>query len=269
MNNFLILIVGAPKTGKTVSACTFPKPMLVLDYDDGLTSIQYATDSSNNLVVTEQDQIYSVDFNINSNFPLYLKTPEKSDFDKLKAPDYTKNSIDLISKYNKIIDELFKDQCIPSEFIGQPAGKRIGPFKSLVIDPLSTVFRIWSEAIINFNRIPALRLADYKTLDGILFGQFLPTLKSLKTKIPWIICINHEATNNDQATGIITEFPVGPSDNMGRIMGKDFCAILRSRYENGKFIWRTKPHGRFASAGSRINLSDNIEANYESIRKVI
>ena len=48
----VILLVGKPKTGKTVSACTFPKPMAFIDIDgDGIDSIYNAKDALGQLIV--------------------------------------------------------------------------------------------------------------------------------------------------------------------------------------------------------------------------
>ncbi len=73
----LILIVGKPKTGKTVSACTWPKPMRVLDFDLGIESIKYAKDSTGQLVVKDQDKIEVTELYKNQATNLSIVTSHK------------------------------------------------------------------------------------------------------------------------------------------------------------------------------------------------
>ena len=258
----MILIVGVPFTGKTVSACTFPKPLLLLDYDGGFESVKNTKNPDGSLVVPDWKNITIIQMGISKPNALDMSSPSEMDFKKGKSPAYAQNSAGIVEKYNDIMGELFIDGCVTID------GKKVGPFKSLVIDPLTTVFRTWQDGILYVNRVPGLRIGDYKTLEKMLYSQFLPSLKSLQNKIPWIVCIDHETIDKDELSGAITEFPIGPSYNMGRSLAKEFSEVFRSRVEGGKFVWRTKAHGRFEGAGSRFNLPDPLfPATYQELKK--
>jgi hypothetical protein len=119
------------------------------------------------------------------------------------------------------------------------------------------------------NNIPRLRIADYGTLEGCLFGQMLPDLQRLlQIKLfDWIIVIVHEELFQEADTNKIYEQPVGPSRAQGRQMAKEFSECWRSVVVGNKYIWRTRPHGRFATARSRLHLPDNMEATFQELSK--
>ena len=245
----LILIVGSPFSGKTVSACTFPKPALLLDYDRGFESVRHTT-VGGNLVVPDWSEVCVVEMVHEEPISIDLLSPSDKDFKLGRSPEHAKAAVDLVTRLNTILAQLGKDGCIEVD------GKKIGPFKTLIIDPLTTLFRTWQDGILAVNNIPALRIGDYKTLERVLFSQFLPTMRSLLSCVEWIIHIDHEVIEKDDLTGAITEFPIGPSYSMGRNLGRCYDAVLRARVESGKYVWRTKPHGRFEGAGTRYNLPD-------------
>lgn len=250
----LILIVGAPFTGKTISACTFPKPMKYFDFDHGMESIYHATDSTGKLIISDPDKIEVIKFYSEEVYNLNFKTAKEADFKLGGAPPHTKISVSIMQKYN---DELKK------VFDNSP--------KTLVIDSATTMFRVWIDALLYTNNIPALRKGDYKTLSGILFRQFIPTLHMLSTsKNIWVIVIDHEIADKDELVGTISEFPIGPSANMGRELPKEFDEVWRQRVENDKYIWRTRKHGLFVGAGSRLHLPDPIEpATYQRLEELL
>lgn len=264
----LIVEIGKPKTGKTVSACTFPKNMLFLDWDGGFKSVKHTRDKAGQLVVPDWQDINIIPFTRDGRAPLEFKTADKADFERHVTPEYAKKAIPLIERYNNVLDELHIDQCVPAEYIGGVSGpSRVGPFQTLVIDSLTVVFRVWKEMIIAVNKIPHLRIADYGTLEGILFSQFIPDLITLGEKIPWIILIVHEDIEKDELTGKTLEFPVGPSRAMGKILSAAFDDTWRQVVDGGDYVWRTKNHGRFESAGSRLDLPDRMKANYQTLAK--
>jgi len=243
----LIQIVGAPFTGKTVSAATFPKPMLFIDLDGGFHSVKFTKGKDGKLVVPDYDQIIVVELTSDTVYKLDVSSANIKD-----APAHTKDSTDILSKYNAAMDKAAS-----------------GDFKSLVVDSASTMFRIWEEAIMQVNKISSLRIADYKTLQTILFSQWLPSLRSLAKKM-WVVVVNHEMADKDELTGAVSEFPLGPSANMGRILSRHFDAVWRQKVEAGSYVWRTRPIGLFQGIGSRFgNLPDPIDANFKSIQNAI
>lgn len=254
-DSLLLLISGEYKTGKTISACTFPKPLLLIDYDDGMESVNNAKGKDGKLIISDKDEITQVKFFKNTVNDLSFKTDMKG----MTAPAHTKASIDLISSYNKIIKEI--------DDTGMYQNKK---YETIVIDSLTTMFRIWKEAIMAMNNISALRIPDYGTLETVLYGQFIPSLKTLllTNKVKYIILVDHTDTERDEITGAISEFPIGPSKNMGKNMGIAFDEIYRQRIEGDKYIWRTRKTG-FFMAGSRLNVPDGIEANFNNLKQYI
>jgi AAA domain len=250
----LIMLVGPPFSGKTVSASTFPKPMIYFDFDGGAHGVRKVKGKDGKLVVPDYEQIDTITFTQSKIFNLEFKSASEADFKAGVAPSYTKGASDILAKYNKEISNL--ETCTDT--------------KTLVIDSASTLFRLWDEAIMFANKIPAIRIGDYKTLQGILFGQWLPSLKYLAEKIPWIIVVNHDTMDKNEVTGAISEFPVGPSNAMGRTMAKAFDCVWRQKFENGEYIWRTASSGLFKGAGSRITLPETIKpATYQELSKYL
>lgn len=250
----IILIVGEYKTGKSVSAASFPKPLLYFDYDNGFSSAKFARGKDNNLIVPDYSECDVIPFYREGYVSLNFKTANEADFKRGSAPSYTQLSQQINDKSSLIFNELYKNK-------GMYQSKQ---YQTLVIDSLTSVFRLWKENILFINNIPHLRIQDYMTLESILFSQYIPSIKSLHQYIPNIILINHEQMDKDELTGRILEFPVGPSQNMGRSLGREFDEIWRQKVENDRYIWRTRKDG-LLQAGSRLHLPDPIDANYKAI----
>lgn len=252
--NLMLLISGEPGTGKTVGAATFPKPMLLLDLDKGTNSIYHAKDSKGVPIVSGADQIEVVELTKPSYYDLNFQTlTEKGS----SMPPHVANAGTIITQFNSIMREL--DQS------GTYKGKK---YRTLVIDNLTTMFRVWKEMILLTNRIASLRIQDYGTLENILYGQFIPSLKTLNSRIPYIILIDHIQADKDETTGKVSEFPIGPSSNMGRALAKEFDESYISKYEGGKYIWRTRPTG-LMNAKSRLHLPEVVEANWNSLKPIL
>lgn len=263
----LILLSGDSNQGKTVSSCTFieacdvskNETMLMLDLNDGFESVKNARDKTNNLVVPRWEEILVEKFYKESVQSLYMKTAEKEDFKSKVAPSYTVEAVVIVTKLNAIFNELADNK-------GLYKGKQI---KVLGIDAISDMFRIWKEGVMNVNKIPSLRISDYLTLESMLFGQFIPTLKSLGQYIPWIILCNHITMDKDEVLGSIEEFPIGPSNAMGRLMSKDFSEVWKMAFTGGEYVWRTKNSG-FFKAGSRLSLPDPVKpATYKRLESIL
>ena len=187
----IILIAGDYKEGKTVSACTFPKPLLMLDFNDGMLSIEHTKDKNGNLIVTERDQISTVKFLRYRFYPVTFKTAGEKEFKGQCAPSYTHDANNMWNKCDQIFGELTTDQKISKSFIDpiHTGQEKIGPFRTLVIDSLTDVFRLWDEVVMANNSIPSLRIQDYKTLMLALFNQWIPSIKALK--IDYIILMGN------------------------------------------------------------------------------
>lgn len=264
----VICIVGRPKTGKTVSACTFPKPILYLDFDRGFESVKNTKAPNGSLVVPDWEQITVIEFYKNQQtditFASYASTGDKAK-QISTPPEYAKDAINVVAKYNSLMQELHKKGTVTIN------GSEIGPFQSLVIDPLTAMFRLWREGILWMNKLGELRRGDYMTLEGILANMFIPNLKSLSDKVPFIVCLDHEDFDATD-TGLVTaEFPVGPSKNMGKNLSEFFDNVWRMNLFGEKtYEWRTSKFGLFLGLGSRFDLPAIISpATYQELEKYL
>jgi hypothetical protein len=263
----IVILVGKPKTGKTVSACTFPKPLLILDWDKGVMSAFTAKDKSGELIVPGHDLITSIELFKKGMSPISFKSFAMVG-DKavpLVTPEYAKGAPEVMSKYNAIMQELEDTEgCITVD------GKKFGPFATVVFDPLTQMFRVWHDALLCENSIMETRRGDYKALSGIFFNQFSPMLKTLSTIVPYTIVIDHEDFDTDEKGNIINEFPVGPSKKIGKLLSEAFDEVWRMECINDTYKWRTRKHGNFIGAGSRLSLPDPISpATFTELSKYL
>lgn len=242
----LILLCGPYKTGKTISAATFPKPMLWEDWDNGFTSVLNVRRPDGKLLIQDHEDITVVPFVKQGATDLLFKTQRKG---TVSAQPYTHGSLDLLNKHNSIISSLASKKTYQDK-----------AYKTLVIDSLTMTFRTWKEMIMFMNNQQALEIQDYGTLENVLVGQFFPGLKHLLATgaLEHIILIDHTELEKDELTGAITEYPVGPSRNMGRNIGLQVDEIFYQAYEGNAYLWHTKPTG-FFKAGSRLDLPDPVK----------
>lgn len=251
----LINIVGKPKTGKTVSACTFPKPLFLIDFDKGFESVRHTKKPDGTLLIPDWKDITVFSFYKKQSVALEFRNWKQQKGGSIgPAPAYAKEAMPVIEKYNSIMAELAIDQCVTLD------GKKFGPFKTVVIDPLTTMFSIWSDGLLSTNSIPDLRIGDYLTLAGVLEKQFIPNLKSLMDTIPYIICIDHEDTDQSTDGAVVGEFPAGPTKRLGKDLSRHFDEVWRMEMaQDRQYTWRTRNHGLFRGAGSRFDLIDPIK----------
>jgi hypothetical protein len=281
----VIGIVGKPKKGKTVSACTFPKPLLLLDImDRGSESIKNSRNADGSLVVPDWEQVTVLELYHADRTKMTFKSfASTGDAKKTSSstPDYAKGAIPLMDKYEAVMDELFEKGTVgiggewdesEKKFLNPKEEK--GPFKTIVIDPLTNMFRQWKCGILDINRVGDLRRGDYLALDAILANQFIPNLKSLNDRIPYIILTDHEDQDADDEGNVLAEFPVGPSKGLGKKLSEFLDNVWRMDTDvvNGKkfYVWRTKEHLKFLGAGSRWDLPDPIRpATYQELERIL
>ena len=271
----VISIIGKPKTGKTVSSATFPKPSLVMDFDAGYISAIYAKGNDGKLVVPDAKEATVIEF---------IKDPLDADIDFASyqltkggapagAPKHSAGAKDVMLMYNTIIKELSTKGTItwkPTYGDAHKEGDEIGPFKTLIIDPLTTFFRIWKDMILVTNNISELRRGDYLTLEGVIGSQFIPRMKALSKRIPWVILIDHEDSDTTDTGATISEFPGGPSKNMGKNFSEFLDEVWRMELQGKEYTWRTKNHGLFKGCGSRHDLPDPIKpATFAELSKYL
>jgi len=235
----IILLVGDPKTGKTVSSCTFPKPLLLLDFDDGAKSIRQLPE-----VVKEQDKIDVETFKNNRVHTLSFNSSNRGN----SAPAHTIGAGAHVTKMNKLLKEI-----------------KPGDYSTIIVDSLTAMFRVWKQNILLANRQMALQLQDYGTLEVVFFDQFLASLKALP--IDNVILISHTTYERDDVSGKILEFPVGTSRQMGKNLPAAFDEVWTQKVQGANYTWNTRKTGLFIGAGSRLNLPPQLPALYSELEK--
>jgi len=235
----LILIVGESMTGKSVSAATFPKPMKYFDFDGNRISIFNAKDKDGNLIVKDADEIEFINMTRKEIQKIDLRATASDAKSKGLPPTYSDSAAPLIDKLNKEI------LAITNQTI------------TVVMDSFTSMFRLWKDAFLFLNKIPQIRIQDYQSLEGVLFSQFIPSLKALPCQ--YVVCVDHTDIDKDEIVGTILEFPVGPSRNMGRQLGKAFDEVWLQRIHGGEYEWKLRAEGFFGSAGSRLHLPPTIK----------
>lgn len=249
----IILIAGNYKTGKTISAYTFPRPIVALDLDNGASSIERATGADGKLIIPDTKDINIFKFTRTQYSTLDFRTVDKES-KSIGAPSYSSGSFAQVANINNTLNSVANGSI---------------KCRTLIIDSLSALFLLWKDSVLHMNSIFGLRLQDYRTLDQVLFHQFIPNLKMIDDKVDYIILVCHTVLDKDELTGRIVEYPLGPSQAMGRTMGREFDEIWLQVNEGGKFSWRTKPYG-FFQAGSRLNITDPITpATYQQLKHLI
>lgn len=255
----LILDTGDYKVGKTIFACTFPKPLLLINFDNGFASVKTTKDKTGKRIVEDIDQIADVKFYKEKIASLDFRTTMGG----TTAPAHTREALEVLNDYNKVMTAVANGAFPPEEPI---------KFKTMVIDSLTSMFRMWKEAILAMNNISSLRIPDYGTLESQLFSVFIPGMKALINEgiLDYIILIDHIQMDKDEITGTIQEFPIGPSQNQGRALGKEFDEIYRQVVESGdKYLLRTKGKVGFLQVGSRHNVPDRTEAHFKNIEQYL
>lgn len=241
----LIIIAGDSFTGKTVSSCTFPKPMLFMDFDGGFRSVLHTKNKKGERIVQDTDGIDVKEFKYTGHIDISLDSAR----DKGGVPPpQAKEAATIIRRFSDTLKTINQDT----------------KYKTVVIDSLTTLFRILKDAILFANNIPALRRADYGTLERILLDQLIPNFKSLP--VDFVILIDHIDMDKDEITGQILEYPIGPSKSMGRNLGKSVDELYRQKIEGEEYVWKTRKSG-FFQAGSRLSVPDTVKAHFRELEK--
>lgn len=258
----LTLIADKPKKGKSVFAGTFPQPMLYLEFDvNGAESIKNARDKKGELIVKDSSEIHIESFIKSKVYNMDFTTLTQ----KSNAPAEVEGAVELITKLNKLLKELDENK----GYITVDGVKK-GPFKTLVIDSLTSMFDLWQDGILAANKKGNMDMADWGTIRRRLFRVFLPAMRTLEQYIPYIIHITHVNSDTDDISGRSTIQPVGPSRPAGQIMGKDYDAIWQLENKSGVYSLRTKVDGGGLKleCGDRYHLPELITpAHFDELSK--
>lgn len=259
----IFMIAGGYKTGKTVSSGTFPKPMLFFDFDyDGYTSIINTKDKAGTQVVKDIDKITFVHL---YREPETFELSMKLDMAKPMAPKYAAAGERTFIELHNHMNSLLKDGTVNLGTLEKPDIK--GPFKTIVFDNLTAMFGVWQNTSLKQNNMSSLRLADYGVFDKQFTDVFLPAVRHIPG-VDHVVLLDHTTIDRDEITGAISEYPIGTSKAMGKNMGRLFSEIYYQKVEGDKYVWRTRKTG-FFQAGSRLNVPDPCDANYDAIARYI
>jgi hypothetical protein len=140
-------------------------------------------------------------------------------------------------------------------------------YRTIVIDSLTTMYRLWKEAILCNQKQSVLQIPDYGTLEAMLFSLFIPAIKGLP--IDFKIFIGHIEYEKNEVDGRVIEFPKGPTRNQGKDLGQEFSEVWRQKNEINRFVWRTKKGVDIMPVGSRLHLPDNTDANFKALVEVV
>lgn len=238
----IILIAGDPKTGKTVSSCTFPKPMKFFDFDGGIASTIFVDKK-----MMEGIDVVNVHYGGGNTIDLTAEDSAKS------IPTYMENAVKVYKLFNEELSNIGKDGKV---------------YETVVIDSLTSMFRVLRDAYIHINTIvpPRLRIQDYGTMHSIVFSRLFPVLRALPVK--FVVLVAHLDMDKDEVMGNIIEYPSAPSKNIGRAIGKECDEVWRQVTQGNEYLWKTRGF-RFMQGGSRLRLPDTIKATFDSLKKVL
>lgn len=252
-----ILDVGEYKSGKSVGAGTFPKPMVYFEFDkDGSKSIYNARDAEDKLIVPkdEWEQIKIIKFEKERAYPVVFKRDLKGG----TAPQYTFEALRLMNKFDTIIQGLGEGKGIDNDGV---------QYRTVVIDSMTTMYRLWKESILCNQKQSILQIPDYGTLEAMLFALFIPSIKALP--MDFKIFIAHIELEKNEVDGRTIEYPKGPSRNQGKCLGMEFSEVWRQEELMGRYVWRTKKGVDIMPVGSRLHLPDMTESNFNALAEVV
>lgn len=240
--NFKGLLLGAPGSGKTVFAASFPTPMLYLDFDNKIDSAA-----------------------------LFYK----NDVERLKAIDVRQlirsNNPAALTPYQQM-EKIMKEELIPQEATGQMN------FKTLVIDSISAFSTATLDQILKSNPgIAGVMTAQGKMPAqphyGVLLREFtklIPALLDLPN-VNVVMCA-HIETYKDPNTGMIIRAPM-MDGSFSEKLPQYFKEVWHTYVDDkGKFMAQTKADTKFSCLRSQIKGLPNplnIENGYKELEKYL
>ncbi len=234
-----LLIVGASGSGKTIAACSFPGPIMVMDFDGKISSAAkfYSGD---------KEKLDSINFNA------YSKMPIKGDAKLVRKPRVQAFLDDVQAIYNL-------------QNTKQPL-----PYKTIVIDSITTLadsimedYRMVSQTGVKRPNVDQNSMSDY----GLLATHFKQIMTGLLALDCHIVFISHSLLMKDESSGIITNEIMFPGSTASKL-GIYFEEVYFAKYDQaGKNVWQTKPDPRTSFCRTQRKLPQEIPANYAEIVK--
>lgn len=224
------LVYGPSSTGKTVFACSFPTPILYMDFDNKISSAA---------------QFYKND---------------KERLEGITVNQYAKMSRDTRCKqFIADLNAIQKLQYAKAEL----------PFKTIVIDSLTTFTSYLLDDYIHVSQKAIKRalegvnaMQDYQLLDKHL-TQIIPGILSLDANV---VFIGHLCIDRDETTGAISNRPL-MSGKFADKLPIFFEEVYVSKVDaSGKYMMQTHSDPRTVCRTQR-KLPKEIESSYDSIIK--
>lgn len=244
MNPTIILNCGNSGVGKTVAACTFPKPLCLLDFDNGFDSVITNEIINGKLHISEINKIIRKPFFLKEKINLsFLSTRKETG----GPPPGAQHAKELTDSYDNYLLNL-----------------RPG-YKTLVIDSVTRLYHIWKMATLFVNGIPSIRLTDYELFYKLMESYLLPMLRSLS--VDYIVLNIHTKIAVTKETNVTSEFPVGLSNNLGRLQPGLFPEVWQQvREGDNQPLWLITSEGLFVGASSRAGIKNRTEAHFDNVK---
>ena len=245
----LLLIIGKPFKGKSVSSLSFPRDTVVFDFDGGMASTLKALDKDGTPLIKEANRVHPITFTRDEFYTLEFKTAQEKGS---VMPEFVRQAPKLIEKFNRALKEL-----VTTGSVTVDTGEVVTP-TTIVFDTLTEMFRVWKEMVLFINKLPSLRISDWGTLENLFFSQFIPSLRILQKRVPYIIVNTHQTVDKDDLTSRIEEIATGCSANKSRELNKVFDEAWQMDRDGDAYVWRTKQTGTL-QIGTRTNLPEVIK----------
>ena len=234
-DNFKLLIMGEPGEGKTVLACSFPGPTLLLDFDgkaDSAAQFYKGQDLVNNIEVEELAATL-VD--------------------------------DPIERLNHLVDKVLIPQ--------QRAGKM--EYKTIILDSITTFSRAALKHIVKTNpsikRVSSTQglqpgMQDYGILRRV-FAELIPGILSLPCNV---IMTAHIDAKKDDLTGEISRGPV-MDGSFSQELAIYFKEVWVLSTDKGKRMAQTQSNYKFKCRSQIKGLPEKLDVTngYESIKQYL
>lgn len=226
--NLKVLVYGKSGTGKTCFACSFPTPILLLDFDG-------KANSAASFFRNDKDRLAQIEV-------------------ERLVP---KEGFSPVSRLAEVIGDLSRQQ---------KAGEY--KYKTLVVDSLTTFSSQVLKHIVKTNpgikRVTTTQgqqpgMQDY----GILKREFARLIPGLLTLDMNVVMLGHIKTDKDETTGEIMR-GVNMDGSFGAELPIYFEEVYRSYVKDGKYLAQTQADFKFDCRTQR-GLSKEIELKYERI----
>jgi hypothetical protein len=233
------LVLGPSGAGKTVSACTFPLPIKIMDFDGKVTSAAKFYEK-------DKERIDGIDLNA------YSKMPIKGDQKLGRNP--------RVGQFLKDLQEIYDLQ----------NNKKPLPFKTLVVDSITTMadsimedYRYVSQTGVKRPNIDQNSMSDY----GLFATHFKQIMTGILSLDCHVVFIGHTQLSKDETSGVISN-EILFSGQMASKLGIYFEEVYMQKVAaDGKRVWQTAPDARTQFCRTQRGLPAEIPAHFAEIVK--